>query len=214
MAGKTPRPHVEASTRAAWRAWLEANHTTSGSVWLVINRKGSGLPHLPPAEAAEEALCFGWVDSRPARLDERRSLLLMSPRRAGSAWSGINKDRVRRLTEAGLMAPAGLAAVARAEADGSWTRLDGATALEEPADLLAALAARPGASAAWRGLPPSHRRANLEWLAAAKRADTRAARVAEIALRAARGERANTWPRPARGGGPEERQPRQARRGR
>lgn len=147
----------------------------------------------PAAPAARRGGgCFGWVDSRPARLDERRSQLLMSPRRAGSAWSGINKDRVRRLTEAGLMVPAGLAAVARAEADGSWTRLDGATALEEPADLLAALAARPGASAAWRGFPPSHCRANLEWLAAAKRADTRAARVAEIALRAARGERANT----------------------
>ncbi len=187
---------VEAPTRAAWRAWLEANHASGGGVWLVINRKGSGLPHLPPAEAAEEALCFGWVDSRPAKLDERRSLLLVSPRKPGSAWSGVNKERVRRLAEAGLMAPAGLAAVERAKADGSWERLDGATALAEPPDLGAALAARPGALEAWRGFPPSHRRANLEWVAQAKRPETRAARVAEIAARAERGERANTWPRP------------------
>jgi uncharacterized protein YdeI (YjbR/CyaY-like superfamily) len=190
-------PQVDAPTRAAWRAWLQANHAAGwGSVWLVINRKGSGLLHLPPAEAAEEALCFGWVDSRPARLDERRSLLLMSPRKPGSAWSGINKERVRRLAEAGLMAPAGLAAVERAKADGSWERLNGATALSEPPDLAAALAARPGAAEAWRAFPPSHRRANLEWVAQAKRPDPRAARVAEIAARAERGERANTWRKP------------------
>ena len=195
--GRRHPPRVEAPTRAARRAWLDANHATAGgSVWLVINRKGSGLPHLPPAEAAEEALCFGWVDSRPAKLDERRSLLLVSPRRPGSAWSGVNKERVRRLAEAGLMAPAGLLAVERAKADGSWERLDGATALLEPPDLAAALAARPGASEAWRGFPPSHRRANLEWVAQAKRPETRATRVAEIAARAERGERANTWRRP------------------
>lgn len=194
-AGRTPQ--VDAPTRAAWRAWLEANHASSGgSVWLVINRKGSGLPHLPPAEAAEEALCFGWVDSRPAKLDERRSLLLMSPRKPGSAWSGINKERVRRLTEAGLMAPAGLAAVRRAEADGSWARLDTATALSEPPDLFAAFAAHPGALEAWRRFPPSHCRANLEWITQAKRPETRAARVAAITAAAGRGERANTWQRP------------------
>jgi uncharacterized protein YdeI (YjbR/CyaY-like superfamily) len=186
-------PLVEAPTRAAWRAWLAAHHAQPGSVWLVLNRKGSGLPHLPVAEAVEEALCFGWVDSRPAKLDARRSLLLFSPRRPGSAWSGVNKAKVARLTAAGLMAPPGLAAVARARADGSWTRLDGATALRDPLDLVAALDAHPGAAEAWAGFPPSHRRANLEWIAQAKRPATRAARIGQIAACAARGERANTW---------------------
>lgn len=197
MRGPKDLPLVEAPTRAAWRAWLEANHATSGSVWLVIHRKGAGAaPHLPPEAVAEEALCFGWVDSRPAKLDAARSLLLVSPRKPGSAWSGINKARVARLLAEGRMAPAGLAAIERAQADGSWGRLDGATALEEPPDLAAALAAHPGAAAAWAGFPPSHRRANLEWVAQAKRAETRAARIAEIATRAARGERANLWSRP------------------
>jgi len=201
MAPGPALPLIEAPTREAWRAWLEANHATSGSVWLVLNRKGSGLPHLPAAEAVEEALCFGWVDSRPAKLDAQRSLLLFSPRKAGSAWSGVNKAKVARLAAEGRMAAAGRAAVARAEADGSWTRLDGATALAEPPDLVAALAAQPGAAAAWGSFPPSHRRANLEWIAQAKRPATRAARIAEIAARAARGERANTWPRVAAGEG-------------
>lgn len=194
-------PRVEAPTRAAWRAWLSENHATSGSVWLVLNRKESGLPHLPVAEAVEEALCFGWVDSRPAKLDAQRSLLLFSPRKPGSAWSGVNKAKVARLAATGLMAPAGMVAVERAKADGSWERLDGATALEVPADLRAALAATPGAESAWAGFPPSHRRANLEWIAQARRPETRAARIAQIAARAARGERANTWPRVADGKG-------------
>jgi uncharacterized protein YdeI (YjbR/CyaY-like superfamily) len=190
-------PMVEAPTRAAWRAWLAANHAQPGSIWLVLNRKGSGLPVLSATEAVDEALCFGWVDSRPAKLDAQRSLLLFSPRKPGSAWSGVNKAKIARLTAAGLMAPAGLAVVARAQADGSWTVLDDATALTDPPDLVAALAEMPGAEAAWRSFPPSHRRANLEWIAQAKRPSTRAARIAEIAACAARNERANTWPRVA-----------------
>ncbi|MEI6162145.1 MAG: hypothetical protein WCP77_20100, partial [Roseococcus sp.] len=74
---------VNAPSRAAWRAWLTAHHSQAESIWLVLNRRGSGLPHLPAAEAAEEALCFGWIDSRPAKLDAQRSLLLVSPRRPG-----------------------------------------------------------------------------------------------------------------------------------
>jgi uncharacterized protein YdeI (YjbR/CyaY-like superfamily) len=84
MPGRSlPRPEVplgEAPTRATWRAWLVANHARRGGVWLVLDRKGSGLPYLPVAEAVEEALCFGWVDSRPAKRDVQRSMLLMSPR--------------------------------------------------------------------------------------------------------------------------------------
>lgn len=187
-------PQIEVEDRAAWRAWLAAHHANTGSVWLVIPRKGHGT--LTAIEASEEALCFGWIDSRPRKLDATRSLLLISPRKLGSAWSGVNKARVQRLRAEGRMTPSGEAAIARAIADGSWARLDGATALEEPADLRAALDATPGAWAAWRVFPPSHRRANLEWLAQAQRAETRAARVADIATKAARGERANIWKRP------------------
>jgi uncharacterized protein YdeI (YjbR/CyaY-like superfamily) len=113
----------------------------------------------------------------------------MSPRRSGSAWSGVNKARVARLRAEGRMAAPGEAAIARAEADGSWARLDGASAFAEPPDLDAALDATFGARAAWAGFPPSDRRANLEWIAQARRPATRAARIAEIAARAARGAR-------------------------
>jgi uncharacterized protein YdeI (YjbR/CyaY-like superfamily) len=75
------RPRVEPSSRAEWRAWLEANHETSGAVWLVTRKKAAGDVPLTQAEAIEEALAFGWIDSLPRKLDEARTMLLLAPRK-------------------------------------------------------------------------------------------------------------------------------------
>ena len=115
-------PLVEAEDRETWRAWLEANHATAAGVWLVGCRAGSGRPILDYGVSVEEALCFGWVDSRGGKVDERRSKLYFAPRRAQSGWSASNKERVERLMAEGRMAPAGLAAIERAKADGSGRR--------------------------------------------------------------------------------------------
>jgi uncharacterized protein YdeI (YjbR/CyaY-like superfamily) len=146
-------------------------------------------------EAVEEALCFGWVDSRGGRLDERRTRQFYTPRKPGSGWATTNKARVERLQAAGLMAPAGLAAIERAKANGSWTMLDDVENLVVPDDLVAALAAAPPAAANWAAFPPPSRRLMLEWIRQAKRPETRAARIAETAALAARNERVQ-WPRP------------------
>ena len=82
--------------RATWRTWLEANHATEPRVWVVLTKKGSGLAGIGAAEAAEEALCFGWIDSRPGKIDAARWMLQFTPRRPGSVWSKINKDRPGR----------------------------------------------------------------------------------------------------------------------
>jgi uncharacterized protein YdeI (YjbR/CyaY-like superfamily) len=158
-------------------------------------KKGRG-PYVSAAEIAEEALCFGWIDSLPRALDADRTMLRVSPRKPGSAWSKLNRDRVARLTAAGLIAPPGAAAIARAKADGSWSRVAAADALEPPPALLVAFARHPGAAERFCGFPPSARRAILEWILQAKRADTRAQRVETAAAAAARGERANAWRRP------------------
>lgn len=121
-----------ARTWAEWRAWLEANHARSKGVWLVFNKKTSGKPHLSYDEQVEEALCFGWVDSKGGKLDDERSMLYFAPRKPGSGWSRPNKERIRRLLEAGLMAPAGLAKLEAAQRDGSWEKLDAIEALETP----------------------------------------------------------------------------------
>jgi uncharacterized protein YdeI (YjbR/CyaY-like superfamily) len=186
-------PHIEAGARATWRAWLEANHATAAGAWLVTWRAGRGRPVLDYEAAVEEAICFGWVDSRPGRVDEDRTKLYFAPRRPRSAWSASNKARVERLLAAGLMAPAGIAAVERARANGMWGHLEAVERVEVPADLAAALAARPPAADNFAAFPRSTRRAILEWIAAARRPETRSARVGETALLAARNERANQW---------------------
>jgi uncharacterized protein YdeI (YjbR/CyaY-like superfamily) len=124
--------------------------------------------------------------------------LLVTPRKRGSRWSRANKQRIQRLTAAGRLASAGLAAVTDAKADGSWTALDAVEELVEPEDLGAALDAEPNARANWDGFPGSTKRAILEWIIAAKRPPTRASRVAETARLAAQGIRANQWRQPGR----------------
>jgi uncharacterized protein YdeI (YjbR/CyaY-like superfamily) len=184
-------PLVEAEDREAWRAWLEANHASATGVWLVTFRAGSGRPSLDYGVSVEEALCFGWVDSRGRKVDERRSKLYFAPRRPGSGWAASNKERVERLIADGRMAPAGLAAIERAKADGSWTALDAVERLEIPPDLGAAFAERPPAAQAWDTFPKSAKRAILLWIGQARRAETRAARITETATLAQRGERAD-----------------------
>jgi uncharacterized protein YdeI (YjbR/CyaY-like superfamily) len=188
------REHVEPGSRAQWRAWLDANHATSPGAWVVFARRHAAGADAPGyEELVLEALCYGWVDSRPGTVDAGRTRLYFAPRRPGSAWAATNKARVTRLVDAGIMAPAGLAAVERAKSDGSWSRIDGSEDAVEPPDLLAALDAIAGARATWDAFPRGARRAILQWIELARRPATRAARVAETATKAARGERANEW---------------------
>lgn len=183
-------PHVEAEDRATWRAWLEANHATATGAWLVSWRTGHG-PRVPYEDAVEEALCFGWVDSQGGTIDERRSRQYFAPRKPTSGWAATNKARVERLIADGRMAPAGLAAIERAKANGSWTLLDDVEQGIIPDDLARALADHPPAAANFDAFPKSARRAILEWVAQAKRPETRANRILETAAAAARNERAH-----------------------
>jgi uncharacterized protein YdeI (YjbR/CyaY-like superfamily) len=194
MSALDDAPQVHVEDRATWHDWLAANHATARGVWLVTWRRGHG-PAIDYEDAIEEALCFGWVDSTGGRVDERRSKLYFAPRKPGSGWAGTNKARVERLLAEDRMAPAGIAAVERAKADGSWTALDDIEQGVVPADLAAALDAQPPAAANFAAFPKSARRAIRFWIKSAKRPETRAARVAEAAARAARNERANERPR-------------------
>jgi uncharacterized protein YdeI (YjbR/CyaY-like superfamily) len=191
--GPGGRPRVHAETRDAWRLWLLEHADGHPGVWLVSWKVGTGRPRIAYEDAVAEALCVGWIDSRPGTIDDERSMLWFTPRKRGSAWSRLNKERVGRLEAAGLMTDAGRAVVAAARADGSWDRLDDVERHHVPDDLAPALAARPGARASWDGFPPSERRRILEWIAQAKREETRRKRVNETAEAAARGERANLW---------------------
>lgn len=188
---------VTVRSRAEWRRWLHANHTRETSVWVVTYKKGRGR-HVPYGDIVEEALAFGWVDSRPRKLDDDRSQLLVSKRKEGSRWSKANKERIEALTKAGRMTPAGRAVVDRAMQDGTWNALDSVEALEEPDDLRRALDRDAQARRNWDAFPRSTRRGILEWILSAKRAETRANRVRQTVEQATVDRRANQWRQPSR----------------
>jgi uncharacterized protein YdeI (YjbR/CyaY-like superfamily) len=171
---------VEVDNVAALRGWLSSNHRQRESIWLVTYKKVAGARYVSASDVVDEALCFGWIDSLPRKLDATRTMLLLSPRKEGSAWSAVNKQKVAKLQAEGRMQPSGLAAVARAKADGSWDFLNDVDALIEPADLTAALDADPLARAGWDNLARSMRRGLLEQVKQAKKADTRATRITKI----------------------------------
>ena len=182
-------PHIQPDDRAAWRAWLAANHATARGVWVVTWRPRSGRVGLGYEAAVEEALCFGWVDSTGGNVDDERGRLYFAPRRPRSVWAASNKARVERLIGEGRMTPAGFAVIDRAKANGSWEVLDSSERLEVPVDLTAALEAHPPAASSFAAFPPSARKMALGWIATARRPATRAARIARIAEAAARNER-------------------------
>ena len=178
-------PQVEITSRADWRDWLAANHDTSTGIWLLVYKKHCGDRHVPWPEVVKEAICWGWIDSRTRRLDEDRVSLRVTPRKRGSIWSATNKRHIVELEEAGLIQPAGQALIDAAKADGSWTFLDDVEALIEPDDLVAALDAEPAARASWDGTTRSVRKRALYWIKTAKRAPTRAGRIAKVVARCA-----------------------------
>lgn len=180
-----------------WRTWLETNHGTSRGVWFVSWRSHTGKPVIPYGEAVTEALAFGWVDSKKVTIDGDRTQMWYCPRKPTSGWSRPNKQRVERLLAEGRMAPAGQRAIDVARANGAWSLLDEVEDMVVPPDLAAAFDEHEGSAAHWESFPPSAKRAILQWIVQAKKPETRAKRVRETAEKAAQGERANQWTRPA-----------------
>lgn len=200
MARLDDLPRVEITDRRAWRRWLERHHADAPGVWLITYKQGGPKPKVPWPEIVDEALCFGWVDSLPRKLDEARSMLLVTPRKPRSVWSAINKRKVARLIAQGRMTAAGLAKVEAAKRDGSWAALDEVERGVVPDDLAAALATVAKARGHWDAFPPGVKKGILQWIASAKRPQTRAARVAETARLAGKNQRANDWKAKQRAG--------------
>lgn len=158
-------------------------------MWLVYHKQSTGRRSIRWSEAVDEALCFGWIDSTVRPLEGGRHEQWFGPRTPRSPWSKVNKDKVERLSAEGRMTPAGLAAIERAKANGSWSAMDSAEALEEPPELSTALAAAPGARLTFDTWSSSYRKAMYGRIAMARRPETKARRAAEIAAAAAEGRK-------------------------
>jgi len=176
--GTSDYPRVHPRTVTEWRRWLRDNHAKARGVWLVAYKAGTGRSRLTYEESIPEALSYGWIDSLNKPLDDERTALLFTPRKPGSGWSRTNKVRIERLMNEGRMETAGLAKIAAAKRDGSWTLLDGVEALEVPDDLRKALGA--AGTRKFGALTPGRQKEHLRALVTAKRPETRAKRVAEI----------------------------------
>ncbi|MGD1884870.1 MAG: YdeI family protein [Paracoccaceae bacterium] len=183
---------VEVISRAELREWLSVNHGRHDGVWLVSHKKVSPN-YLPYDDLVEECLCFGWVDSLPRALDDKRSMHYIAPRKPSSAWSKVNKTRVTSLIERGLMAPPGLALIEKAKEDGAWSFLDDVDNGIAPPDLLEELSKFPNAQRHFDAFPPSSKKIILEWIKMAKRPETRTKRIQDTAEKAERNERANHY---------------------
>lgn len=165
----------------AWRKWLEKKHLSKTCVWLVFYNKASAKKSISWADAVDVALCYGWIDSKKIKIDDETSHQFFSKRKAKSTWSKINKGKILKLIDDGLMAKAGLDAIAVAKQNGSWTILDEVEELTIPKDLEQALKKNPGAKQFFTNLSKSTRKAMLQWIVLAKRPETRKARIDEIA---------------------------------
>ncbi|MCF2444000.1 YdeI/OmpD-associated family protein [Dyadobacter sp. CY345] len=167
-------------SREEWREWLQENHDEKQAVWLIYYKKKSNQPSVLYSEAVDEALCFGWIDSKAKPLDDERFMQFFTRRKEKSVWSKVNKNKIERLIKDNLMTKAGFETIEKAKKNGSWTILDEAEALIIPADLDEELEKRPNAKQYFSGLSRSDKRNILQWLVLAKRVETREKRISEI----------------------------------
>lgn len=182
---------VHPLTRDEWRAWLAQHHATAPGVWFVYFKKHTGKPRVSYDEAVEEALCFGWIDSLPRVLDADRSKLLFTLRKPKSVWSKPNKERIERMIANGLMTKAGLAKIEAAKKDGSWDALNASDNLQIADDLAMAFRKVRAAEKNFQTFPSGVKKAILQWLNSAKRAETRSARIGKLVAMAAQNKRVN-----------------------
>lgn len=173
-----------ADAAALWD-WLGANAAQDASVWLVTYKAEDADRYVSREAVLDALIAHGWIDGRRMKLDDRRTMQLIAPRRQQAWWESY-KARAARLEAEGRMTEAGRRAIGAAKAAGLWDFFADVDALIDPEDLTAALARRVGAAAWWAAAAPSYRRNVLRWIKSAK---TRAKRVAQTADLAARREK-------------------------
>jgi len=162
-----------------WHNWLVENHTNSKGIWLIFYKKLSGIKSLTYHDAVEEALCFGWIDSKLQSIDKFKFRQRFTPRKASSVWSLVNKNKAEALIADGRMTLAGLKMIEIAKKNGKWD--EAYTSRQDPekvnAAFLKALELHPDAKQNFTNLSNSHKLQYLNWINSAKKEDTRIKRI-------------------------------------
>lgn len=179
---------VQISSPADLRQWLVVHHAQQESVWLVTYKKNVPDKYVSTQEVLDELLCFGWIDGIRRKLDEERTMQLISPRRV-EHWAKTYKDRAAKLIIEGKMHAAGFRSIEVAKQNGLWDFMDDVDQLIVPSDLRAALDKQAHAAAFFDGINPSSKRFVLRWLKLAKTDKTRQARIQQLVALSAKGEK-------------------------
>lgn len=182
-----------AKSRKEWRKWLEKNHQSEKSVWLIIYHKNSSTKSCNYEEAVEEALCFGWIDSIAKKRDAESKFQYFSVRKPKSNWSKSNRDRVAKLTALGLIAESGQKMIDLAKQTGTWEALVDVQNSVIPEDLQKQLNKNKKALKHFLAFSPSSKRVILEWILNAKKAETRQKRIEETVKLASENIKANHY---------------------
>lgn len=177
----------------SWHKWLEENHSQKEFVWLIFFKKNSKTPCISLQDAIDEALCYGWIDSKPNKRDAESYYLFFAQRKPKSVWSKINKEKVKRLLIEVRIQKAGLQKIEQAKKDGSWDVLNEIEELIMPEDLMLALKKKKAANKFFEAFPSGVKKGIYQWIISAKKAETREARIEETVRLAAENIRANQW---------------------
>jgi uncharacterized protein YdeI (YjbR/CyaY-like superfamily) len=169
-----------AKDRKAWRKWLEKNHSVSEGVWLIYYRKSSPKSRVEYADAVEEALCYGWIDSTFNPIDEEKFMQLFTPRKPKSGWSKLNKERIERLINEGLMMPPGMERIEAAKKNGTWEKLDHIESFTIPPELKKAFVANKKAKKFFETLGKTNKKYILYYVSGVKSEEKKAKRIEEI----------------------------------
>ncbi len=179
---------VEISAQEELRLWLEKNHGNEESVWLVTFKKEVSDKYVSTSEVLDELLSFGWIDGIRRKLDETRTMQLISPRKT-QHWTKTYKDRAQKLIDQDLMQPAGYASIEAGKKSGLWHFMDDVDALIIPRDLKEALKAKSTALNFFESINPSSKRFVLRWLKLSKTEKTRSKRIQQLVDLSAKGEK-------------------------
>jgi uncharacterized protein YdeI (YjbR/CyaY-like superfamily) len=179
---------IEVSSSAELRTWLANNHLQKESVWLVTYKKTKPSKYVSNSEILDELLCIGWIDGIRRKLDDTRTMQLISPRRV-EHWTKTYKDRAEKLIQTGKMKEPGFRSIANSKESGLWDFMGDVDRLVIPEDLQSELSKYEDATTFFNTINPSSKRFVLRWIKLAKGEHTRKSRIEKIAKLAAVGEK-------------------------
>ena len=179
---------VEVSSQEELRKWLASNFKQEESIWLVTFKKEVPGKYVSTSEVLDELLCFGWIDGIRRKLDDTRTMQLISPRKT-QHWPRTYKDRAQKLIDQDLMHPPGFASIEAGKQSGLWHFMDDVDALIIPKDLKEALKVKQPAFEFFESINPSSKRFVLRWLKLSKTEKTRLKRIDQLVQLSAKGEK-------------------------